>query len=201
LRCTFSALFNNYYENPNGMSISHYFSDLRSAYQAEIDDLSFDSEGNNVLRQRLAQQRKEIGFLLTMITLSPEMVAPVFHQAFEFLEPAVMDDLLTHESDEFPEWKAVAPAAQLAPWAQELAQKVLKEPMGDWFMTVAAGLEYMYGKHDASLATGDAAEGNGSADEGDERLDEFDKEELRDARARDEAGADWMEQQGFDRKD
>jgi hypothetical protein len=53
------------------MSISHYFSDLRSAYQAEIDDLSFDSEGNNVLRQRLAQQRKEIGFLLTMITLSP----------------------------------------------------------------------------------------------------------------------------------
>jgi hypothetical protein len=183
------------------MSISHYFSDLRSAYQAEIDDLSFDSEGNNVLRQRLAQQRKEIGFLLTMITLSPEMVAPVFHQAFEFLEPAVMDDLLTHESDEFPDWEAIAPAAQLAPWAQELAQKVLKEPMGDWFLTVAAGLEYMYGKHDASMATGDAAEDNNSADEGDEGLDEFDKEELRDARARDDAGADWMEQQGFDRKD
>ena len=201
MQSTFSALFNDDYENPHGMSISHYFSDLRSAYQAEIDDLSFDSEGNNVLRQRLAQQRKEIGFLLTMITLSPEMVAPVFHQAFEFLEPAVMDDLLTHESDEFPDWDAIAPAAQLAPWAQELAQKVLKEPMGDWFLTVAAGLEYMYGKHDASLATGDAAQDNDSADEGDERLDEFDKEELRDARARDDAGADWMEQQGFDRKD
>jgi hypothetical protein len=183
------------------MSISSYFTDLRSGYQAEIDDLSFDSEGNNVLSKRLAKQRKEITFLLKMITLSPEMVAPVFHQAFEFVEPTVMDHLLTHESDEFPEWDTIAAAVQIAPWAQELTKQVLKEPMGDWFMTVAAGLEYLYGKHDASLSTSDAAEDNDSTDEGDERLDEFDKEELRDARARDEAGADWMEQQGFDRKD
>jgi hypothetical protein len=57
------------------MRISPFFLALRSAYQSELDDLTFDSEGRNVLRQRLAQRRKEIGFLRQMIELSPEMVA------------------------------------------------------------------------------------------------------------------------------
>ena len=45
------------------MKISPFFQHLRSAYQAEIDDLTFDSEGRDVLRQRLAERRKELGFL------------------------------------------------------------------------------------------------------------------------------------------
>jgi hypothetical protein len=190
------------------MSHSSYFRALRSAYQAEIDDLTYDSEGGNVLRQRLAAQRKEIDFLLKMMTLSPEMVAVVFHQAFTFKQLGVMDHLLMQESDELPEWDSVAQALQLAPWAQDLAQRVLKEPMGDWFMTVAAGLEYMYHKADPALAAEHSEDGDSDDDagaSGDERFNEFDADDERnnesDAREREEAGADWMVEQGFDRKD
>ena len=59
------------------MNLSPFFRNLRSAYQAELDDLTQDSEGKNVLRKRLADKRKEIGFLAQMIELSPEMVAVV----------------------------------------------------------------------------------------------------------------------------
>ncbi|MDO8450394.1 MAG: hypothetical protein Q7T10_16475 [Rhodoferax sp.] len=185
------------------MRISPFFLQLRSAYQSEMDDLTFDSEGRDVLRQRLTERRQELGFLLQMIELSPEMVAVIFHQGFRFRLPAVMDHLLTHESDEFPDWDTLADAAQMTPWAQDLTQIILKEPMGAWFLTVAAGLEYMYGKPDAAPAvTKDTDTDDGADDdEGDEPLDEFDAEEERDARAREEAGADWMVEQGFDRKD
>ena len=73
------------------MNISPFFHQLRSAYQAEIDDLTFDSEGQDVLRQRLTERRKEVGFLLQMMELSPEMVAVIFHQGFQFKQPAVID--------------------------------------------------------------------------------------------------------------
>ena len=190
------------------MRISPFFLQLRSAYQAEMDDLAFDSEGRNVLRQRLTERRKEIGFLLQMIELSPEMVAVIFHQGFHFKSPAVMDHLLMHESDEFPDWDTFADAAHLTPWAHELTQLILKEPMGDWFLTVAAGLEYMYGKPDAVPAGNsvnendrDENDGDDNDEDGDDRLDEFDADEEKEARAREEAGADWMVEQGFDRKD
>lgn len=196
------------------MNISPFFHQLRSAYQAEIDDLTFDSEGQDVLRQRLTERRKEVGFLLQMMELSPEMVAVIFHQGFQFKQPAVMDHLLTQESDEFPEWDTLADAIHLPPWAQDLSRVVLKEPMGEWFLTVAAGLEYMYSKPDASLAAQPESEGE---EQDTERTDapsnglesgerhspsgDFDSDDERDSRAHEEAGADWMAQQGFDRKD
>jgi hypothetical protein len=178
------------------MSISPFFQTLRTAYQAEIDDLTFDSEGNDILRQRLAQRRKEIGFLLQMMELSPEMVAVVFHQAFRFKLPAAMDDLVSHESEELPEWDTLADVVTLAPWAQELATLVRQQPLGDWFMSVAAGLEYMYGKVDHAHAAHEDDEDKDGADS-----DEPESEEEKEARAREEAGADWMAAQGFDRKE
>jgi hypothetical protein len=184
------------------MSISPFFRTLRSVYQAEIDDLAFDSEGEDVLRQRLTQRRKEMVFLLQMMELSPEMVAVVFHQAFRFKLSGAMDHLISHESEELPGWSTLADTITLAPWANDLAQLVLKQPMGDWFMSVAAGLEYMYHKTDASAAAApDNDEDTEESDEGDERPDGVGSDEEKDARARDEAGADWMEAQGFDRKD
>ena len=42
------------------MSISPFFLDLHAAYQSELDDLRFDSEGRDVLRRRLADKRTEI---------------------------------------------------------------------------------------------------------------------------------------------
>ena len=191
------------------MNITPFFLDLRSAYQSEIDDLTFDSEGRDVLRQRLADKRKEVGFLVLMMELSPEMVAVIFHQAFEFRLPALMDNLLSLEADEFPEWSHLADGIHMAPWAHELAQVVLKEPGGEWFLTVAAGLEYMASKP----AIASAGQDNGE-DREEEQEDEDDDGDgdvdgqgadgdagEGNARTRKEAGDDWMVEQGFDRKD
>lgn len=190
------------------MNITPFFRDLRNSYQAEIDDMTFDSEGQDVLRQRLAQRRKEMDFLVHMMEPSPEMVAVVFHQGFRFKHPAVMEHLLTQHSDELPAWEALSDAVELAPWAQELAQVALQQPTGNWFLTVSAGLEYMYHRHDSTLA---AAAHDEDADEenehthadhdGDDRPDPVDSDDAHDAKAREEAGADWMVEQGFDRKD
>jgi hypothetical protein len=85
----------------------------------------------------------------------------------------------------------------LTPWAQNLAMEIIKHPKGSWFMSVAAGLEYMFGKIEhAPTAAYDEDEEKGL-----EEADEFDSEEEKAARAREEAGADWMVEQGFDRKD
>jgi hypothetical protein len=184
------------------MNITPFFLELRSAYQSEIDDLTFDSEGRDVLRQRLSDKRKEVGFLVLMMELSPEMVAVIFHQAFEFRLPAVMDNLLSLEADEFPEWHSLADVVLVKPWARELVQTVLKEPGGEWFMTVASGLEYMAGKPAfAAAAQGDSDEDDEEEDGDDfETLDGDDRDES-DAKSRKEAGDDWMVEQGFDRKD
>ena len=203
------------------MSISPFFQDLRSAYQAEINDLTFDSEGKDVLRQRLAERRKELGFLLQMMELSPEMVAVIFHRGFEFKKPATMDDLLSQEPQALPDWETLADTIVLTSWAQDLSRVILKQPLGDGFMVVAAGLEYMYNKHDASLDSdnGDEADhddldeatdsereggGRGGSHDGDDRADPVggaDGDDGRAAREREAAGADWLAEQGFDRKE
>ena len=179
------------------MTISPFFTDLRTAYEAEIDDLTFDSEGKDVLKRRLADKRGEIDFLVKMMELSPEMVAVVFHQAFVFRQPAVMDDLLGFEADELPDWSGLAAHIQIASWAQELADRVLSEPGGEWFLTVAATLEYMAGKPIAHAARA------GDDEDEEEEEEEFDgdAEEREEAKARKEAAEDWMVGQGFDRKE
>jgi hypothetical protein len=189
------------------MSITPFFRTLRSAYQAEIDDMTSDSEGKDVLRHRLAQRRKELPFLLQMLELSPEMVAVVFHQAFRFKLPAAMNDLLGRESDEFPEWDSLKSTITVAPWAQDLEKAILKQPTGEWFMTVAAALEYMYSTPDRSQAAHADDEDKDKDEDGDDS-DSSDREDASDhddedddGRAGEEAGADWMVEQGFDRKD
>ena len=59
------------------MTLSPYFHNLRTAYRAELDDLTSDSEGKDVLQKRLTQKRKEIGFLVQMLELSPEHLEEV----------------------------------------------------------------------------------------------------------------------------
>ncbi len=189
------------HEKPGHMSISPFFQDLGSAYQSELDDLRFDSEGRDVLSQRLADKRREIGFLVKMMELSPEMVAVIFHRGFDFRLPAVMDHLLTHEADEFPDWGSFVDAIGLAPWAQEIADVVLNEAGGEWFLTVAAGLEYMAGKPGVAAAVQDDNEDADEDDDKDDPSDAFDGDEETDAKARKEAGDDWLAEQGFDRKD
>ena len=190
------------------MSTSPFFHNLASAYQAELDDLSSDSEGRDVLRQRLADKRRELGFLRQMIELSPEMVAVVFHQGFQFKQPQRMEQLVSQASEKLPAWASLADAVTLQPWARPLSLEILKEPMGDWFMTVAAGLEYLYGKP-AKAAVSDS---NSDGQDSDDRTDrdqsdnggvdsDGDSDDGHDGDARHEAGEDWLAEQGFDRKD
>ena len=190
------------------MHISPYFRNLRSAYFAELDDMKFDSEGKHVLNRRLAQRRREIDFLASMLEASPEMVAVVLHQGFRFKSPAVMDHLLSLESDKLPAWDSLAQAIELEPWAHELAVLLRKQPKGDWFLVVASALEYMCIRHERPQAAAGAAgeeEEEKDTDDGVEDRDhetgEPEDEELREERERDEAGAEWLVEQGFDRKD
>lgn len=190
------------------MTISPFFLDLRSAYQSEIDDLTFDSEGRDVLRQRLADKRAELPFLVQMMALSPEMVAVIFHQGLTFKLPAVMDHLLSHEADELPDWSGLLDAVAFAPWAQSLADVVLQEPGGEWFLTVVAGLEYMAGKPGlapSAQSEDDEDDKDDEEDQDSDNPDEFDLDENGDdhgnGKSRKEAGDDWMVGQGFDRKD
>jgi len=186
------------------MRTSSFFSQLRSAYASEIDDMTFDSEGKNVLRQRLAARRKELTFLRQMMELSPEMVSVVFHQGFRFKNPALIEHVLSLESDEFPAWDTLSDAITLEPWAQQLADELCKEPMGEWLLTVAAGLEYLFARPERASAKDHSEDDDEDAekDQGDENGDrDGEDEEEKDARAREEAGQDWMVEQGFDRKD
>jgi len=190
------------------MTITPFFLELRSAYQSEIDDLTFDSEGRDVLGQRLADKRKEIDFLVHMMELSPEMVAVIFHRGFQFRLPGAMDHLLGLEADDFPEWSGLADAVELTPWAQDLAEVVLKHPGGEWFLAVAAGLEFMAGQPTAASAAQDEDDEDddaGGDEDGDDRPQGFDADEYGDGtgdeKARQDAGADWLVEQGFDRKD
>ena len=200
------------------MSTSPYFHQLRSAYQAELDDLRTDSEGHDVLRKRLSEKRREVDFLVQMMEISPEMVAVVLHQAFRFNNPALMAQLITRESDELPEWDALSDTITVAQWAQEIVARLQREPMGGWFLTVAAALEFMHHQpltaaERAELA---AMEGNEDGEEGDAVRHDHDEDrtarhddshtedvddEMAAAQAREEAGNDWLAAQGFDRKD
>ena len=191
----------------NPMSISPFFQQLRSAYQAEINDMAFDSEGQDVLQRRLKERRKELGFLLQMMQISPEMVTIVFHQGFEFKQPSVLDGLLTLESDQLPAWVSLKDAVHLPKWSQELSKIVLKEPAGDWFLTVAAALEYMYNKPDGRQQATDDDEEDQDSDNADDATPEdaersvLDSDDAQDVKVREEAAADWLAEQGFDRKD
>jgi hypothetical protein len=196
------------------MTISPFFRNLCTAYYAEIDDLTFDSEGKNVLAQRLKQRRTEIGFLISMLELSPEMVAVVFHKGFTFKRAGAMDHVLRQDDDQLPDWETLADSLEMAPWTQDIVQAILKQPKGAWFMTVAAALEFMFAQPQG-LPSGSAANEDGDDAEGDDnygdqrqntsgdhnRDDDLGRDDDDAERTREEAGADWMADQGFDRKD
>lgn len=191
------------------MQISPFFHNLRSAYRAELDDMRSDSEGLNILNQRLAQRRGELDFLVSMIELSPEMVAVVLHKAFRFTAVTAMQQLLTHEPEDLLEWDDLVHSLEIAPWAAPLIKTLRKQPAGDWFLCVAVALEYMESQpqhaHDSHASDEDDSDEDETAD--DDNADRNDKHlsaddaDDSDGRTREEAAADWMAEQGFDRKE
>jgi hypothetical protein len=189
------------------MHISPFFQNLRAAYVAELEDMSHDSDGVLVLQHRLAQRRGELDFLVHMLELSPEMVAVVFHKAFTFTAPMAMHQLLGSEPEDLPGWDSLAEAITIAPWAHAMVRTIRTQAAGDWFMAVAAASEYMFTLSSASAAAGPADDEDRQDDTDDAQSSDdlvylsADDDTGSDARTREEAGADWMAEQGFDRKD
>jgi hypothetical protein len=179
--------------------LSSFFEELKSAYEAELDDLTTDSAGHDVLAKRLQAKRGQVSQLLPMIECNPEMVAVAFHGGMRFDSPEVMRDLAAQEPEDLPSWSVLLESVQLEPWADDLARIVLEDPNGEQFLVVTACLEYLLGRSAIASESGDgqsqgSTRGDGD-DDGDDRDDSDDEVDLEDA------GADWLSEQGFDRKD
>ena len=172
--------------------MSPYFSELSSSYAYEIEDLTWDSGGDNVLATRLKAKRSQFADLLPMCAFDPVMVAPAFRGAFRFDEREVFDRLVSSAPGAFPTWEELAAAMELEPWAAKLARSALAIDGGEEFMQVAAGLEYVMSGHALPTAAAEpeasAEEGEGDAGDGDEDADLA------------EAGEDYLSEQGFDRR-
>lgn len=173
------------------MKNSRYFSELSFSYDAEINDLLTDSEGNSVFKTRLMEKRKEIKSILPMIEFSPEMVLPVFYDGFSFPDPQAMVAAAMCEPDDedFPGWDDLSSVITVETWARPLVDAVLAESAGEAFMVTAACLEFIR-KFDSSapvpVAVDEESDGeNGDGgDDGDQDLAEM--------------GDDWLAEQGFD---
>ena len=177
------------------MKLSPYFKELSSAYAYEIEDLSYDSGGANVLKSRLKVKREKFTDLLPMIEFEPVMVAPAFHGAFSFSDKVMLEKLVAAKPGGFPTWKKMAATLKMEPWAEKLAQKALKSEGGEQFMLVAAGLEFILSGLGAAVAAGEAEPAPVPAAEKDTELDSDDVgEDLGDA------GEDYLNELGFDRR-
>ncbi|MBC3935405.1 hypothetical protein [Undibacterium rugosum] len=198
------------------MKLSRFFEDLMAVYKAEIDDLKSDSEGKNILKARLREKAEQLPLLLPMMESNPEMLASAFHQGFIFLNPLALEALTAKEQASLPAWKTLATAVRLEPWAEPLAKVVQTEAAGDRFLVIAAVLEYLM-RGAQSRRAGSTADAADDTDH-DELDDESEDRENGDLdgqygrHGRDdgddgddydlgEAGADWLAEQGFDRKD
>ncbi|TDK65347.1 hypothetical protein [Sapientia aquatica] len=207
------------------MKLSRYFANLTSSYNAELDDLRTDSEGNNVLKARLAKKREQVPQLLMMMSSAPEMVAVAFHGGFFFKNVMVLESLVTREANKFPSWETLKKAIIIEPWAQALVNTVLTDPDGEHFLITTAGLEYLNRSNKSRTVHPSNADEIASDEERQQRDDddaEYATEEGHDDdnndaylnsddRVADEgetteydldrAGADWLAEQGFDRKE
>ncbi len=176
------------------MKLSPFFSDLSSSYGYEIEDLTYDSAGDNVLASRLKVKRDQFADLMQMCEFDPVMVASAFRGGFRFDVKAVFDQLVAAHPDDFPAWEDVAHAAGLEPWAGALAQHALASPGGERFMLIAAGLEYISSGPGAGTPV--EAEPAGESEEHREAGDD-DSDDSPDLA---EAGEDYLSEQGFDRR-
>lgn len=194
------------------MKFSRYFQELMLVYKAELDDLRTDSEGKDVMRHRLKEKREQLPFLLPMIAENPEMLATAFHGAFLFMNPLTFENLASKEANKLPNWKSLAASVKLEPWADKLAKLVLTEEEGDRFLVTAACLEYLSRSHYTRASAAAEQEDGEDQEEQDESHEDSDLDGNYGRHGRDdgddgddvdleEAGADWLAEQGFDRKD
>ena len=177
------------------MKKSRYFSECIESYSDEIDDLVTDSEGKSVLQKRLNEKRREIEAILPMIEFSPEMVSVVFYGAFDFASPGIMQQLVLSEPGHasFFAWSELESEVTVANWAVPLIEASLKVEGGDAFLVTTAALEFLRTRDThAAPAPPPEPEPEKARGEDDEAGDEGEMSDLN------EAGADWLAEQGFD---
>lgn len=199
------------------MKFSRFFEDLITMYNAELEDLRSDSEGKDVLKGRLNEKREQLPFLLSMMGSNPEMLAVAFHGGFRFMNPLVMESLISKELNKQPSWTELSKTVKLEPWADKLVPIVLQDAGGDAFMVIAAALEYL----NKSNKSRQSSPSNSLEDEDDSESETDGSHELKEngdldghygRHGRDdgddgddydlaEAGSEWLVEQGFDRKD
>lgn len=182
------------------MSLSRYFHALRDGYFAELDDLSQDSEGRDVLAARLRDKRDAFATLVDLLDVDPLMAAPALHGAFALTgaRTPALEDLLDRDPERFLPWSEVSAPVQVAAWAVPLIERALGHEQGETFLCTVLGLEYLHARErfGATAGAGPDAPLNG-AREGDED-DDIDGDADRDADGT--LGEDFLEQQGFDRR-
>lgn len=199
------------------MRYSRFYEELTKVYRAELDDLRTDSEGKDILRSRLNEKRKQLPLLLPMMQTNPEMLAVAFHGGFRFMNPLVMENLLSKEANKQPSWASLADAVKLEAWAEPLAQIVLKDADGAAFLVIAAALEYLQRSKQTrqdgqSRQVEDDVEDDSEQEAQNELREDGDLDGHYGRHGRDdgddgddldleEAGADWLAEQGFDRKE
>ena len=175
------------------MKKSRYFSDLIKNYIDEVDDLVTDSEGKSVLQKRLNEKRREIDAILPMIEFSPEMVSVVFFGAFGYKSPEIMQQVVLSEPGDaaFFAWAELEGELTVSDWAKPLIESSLKVEGGDAFLVATAALEFLRGKDSLSApmreSEPEVEKEDDSEDNAEEGLDDLN-----------EAGADWLAEQGFD---
>ena len=186
------------------MNLSQYFEDLNKAYRAELEDMQTDSEGKNVFAARLKEKRQQFTLLMPMIEFAPEMVAPAFHKGVTFNDPQAMVMLSFLEPEEFPSWVELVEAIHFEAWAENLVAIAVLEPGGERFLTTTICLEFLNGLNAAKHAVRhDISEDDAADSERDDDQDHNEHNEHSDGDDRDleVAGADWLAEQGFDRRD
>lgn len=175
------------------MKKSRYFADLIKNYIEEVDDLVTDSEGKLVLQKRLNEKRREIDAILPMIEFSPEMVSVVFYGAFDFLSDDIMRQVVLSEPGDaaFFAWAELESELAVSTWARPLIESSLKVQGGDTFLVATAALEFLRSKDSISAPPPEPEAEKEHGGEGEEG-DEDGSGDLN------EAGADWLAEQGFD---
>lgn len=173
------------------MKISRYFSDLIKNYIDEVDDLVTDSGGRSVLQKRLDEKRREIDAILPMIEFSPEMVSVAFYGAFGFRSPEIMQQVVLSEPGDatFFAWAELECELTVSDWARPLIESSLKADGGDAFLVATAALEFLRSKDSVAAPM---RESEAEKEDDDEGGEEDGSDDLN------EAGADWLAEQGFD---
>jgi hypothetical protein len=186
------------------MRLSAYFRELHEGYQAELDDLRWDTDGRDVLQSRLRDKRREMPAIVPMIEVDPLMLAPTLHGAFRIPAGRVapIEALLGLEPDEFPSWAELAAALSHTDWAQPLIELALAQDGGETFLATVVGLEYMHVRTTAASAASAQADEDAGEDEEDRDREAGDGDDEADDDRDDDGGRgdDFLEQQGFDRR-